>query len=388
MTQLGFLIISDITGYSAYLNESELEHARDSLTDLIKILIDHTRSPLILSKLEGDAVFSYAPAGNFLTGQTFLEMIEVTYVAFRKALDLMVLNTSCTCNACRNLPNLDLKFFAHYGEYSIQDFGDIQELVGPDVNLVHRLVKNAVVETTRLKAYAAYTQALIDALKMDDLADHLLSYSESFADVGEVRLYIQDLHGIWEDRKESLRVVVEPDEAIYSYEFVLPAPVPMVWDFITQPPYRNYYLGTDSQKISGKNEGRIGPGTVYVCAHGDQELVQTLLDYVPLETYTYRNADRNLPVFNVTVKLTAVEQGTKIQAFSGQPNRGWIIKALFKIIMPIISRRFMPKLVSSLREEIAKTMAEIEFGPTPSFELGSDSVAAAAKESLKENVKT
>ena len=157
MTQLGFLIISDISGYSAYLNESELEHARDSLTDLIKILIHHTRSPLVLSKLEGDAVFSYTPAGNFLTGQTFLELIEVTYVAFRKALDLMVLNTTCSCNACRNLPNLDLKIFAHYGEFSIQDFGDIKELVGPDVNLVHRLTKNKIVETTGLAAYAAYT---------------------------------------------------------------------------------------------------------------------------------------------------------------------------------------------------------------------------------------
>ena len=143
MAQQGFLIISDITGYSKYVNESELEHARDSLTALLNILIDHTQSPLVLSKLEGDAVFSYAPSGGFLQGQTLLDMIESTYASFRKALELMVINTSCTCNACRNLPNLDLKFFVHFGSFMIQKLGNYNELVGNDVNLgeCHRVLR-------------------------------------------------------------------------------------------------------------------------------------------------------------------------------------------------------------------------------------------------------
>ena len=74
MTQQGFLIISDITGYSKYVNESELEHARDSLTALLNLLIRHTQSPLVISKLEGDAVFSYAPKGGFLQGQSLLDI--------------------------------------------------------------------------------------------------------------------------------------------------------------------------------------------------------------------------------------------------------------------------------------------------------------------------
>jgi hypothetical protein len=161
MTPQGFLIISDITGYSKYVNESELEHARDSLTDLLNILIQHTQSPLVISKLEGDAVFSYAPAGGFLQGQSLLDMIETTYASFRKALELMVLNTTCPCNACRNLPNLDLKFFVHFGSYMTQKLGNFTELVGNDVNLVHRLAKNRIKAEMGFKAYAAFTQAVI-----------------------------------------------------------------------------------------------------------------------------------------------------------------------------------------------------------------------------------
>src|SRR3972149_1461425 len=104
MAEQGYLVISDISGYSRYIKESELEHARDSLAALLQLLIDHTRSPFAIAKLEGDAVFSYAPSNAFLQGQSLLEMMEGTYIAFRRALQLMIINTTCPCNACRNLP--------------------------------------------------------------------------------------------------------------------------------------------------------------------------------------------------------------------------------------------------------------------------------------------
>lgn len=56
MIQEGFFLITpDISGYSVYLHESELDHARDSLTDLLSILVEHSKSPLVISKLEEDA---------------------------------------------------------------------------------------------------------------------------------------------------------------------------------------------------------------------------------------------------------------------------------------------------------------------------------------------
>ncbi len=106
MEQRGFILIADITGYTAYLNASELEHAQGTLTDLLELLIEHTKQPLIISRLEGDAVISYGLEEGFLSGQTFMEIIENTYVDFRKAIELMVLNNSCQCNACANVSGL------------------------------------------------------------------------------------------------------------------------------------------------------------------------------------------------------------------------------------------------------------------------------------------
>ncbi len=218
MSQQGFLIISDITGYSKYVNELELEHARDSLAALLNILIDHTQSPLIISKLEGDAVFSYAPEGGFLQGQSLLDMIESTYASFRKALELMVLNTTCACKACRNLPNLDLKFFVHFGSFLIQKLGNFNELVGNDVNLVHRLAKNHIKEETGCKAYAAFTQSVMDVLGLPDFQNSLIPYRETFADVGEVQMYVHDMHTVWERLKDRVRIEVRPEDGDVRYQ--------------------------------------------------------------------------------------------------------------------------------------------------------------------------
>ena len=155
MEQHGFLLIADITGYTMYLSESELEHAHGTLTDLLEILVDHTRPPLQVSGLTGDAVLSYALDDGFVSSQTFLETIEDTYVAFRRAIELMVLNNTCQCNACANVSSLDLKFFIHHGSFVLQTVGDYEELVGSDVNLIHRLLKNKVTDELGFRAHTS-----------------------------------------------------------------------------------------------------------------------------------------------------------------------------------------------------------------------------------------
>jgi len=42
-THEGYLLIADITGYTRYLSESELEHAQETLTALLELLVENTR---------------------------------------------------------------------------------------------------------------------------------------------------------------------------------------------------------------------------------------------------------------------------------------------------------------------------------------------------------
>ena len=83
-TQSGFLLLADISGYTSFVTQTELEHAEEILTSLIEEIVGQTRAPLKVLELEGDAVFSYAPEGGFSGRQTLVDMIEQMYVAFAR----------------------------------------------------------------------------------------------------------------------------------------------------------------------------------------------------------------------------------------------------------------------------------------------------------------
>src|SRR5256886_7731692 len=121
MAQTGFLLIADITGYTMFLTRSELEHAQGILDALFKSIFAEIKAPIILSNLQGDAALTYLPDQNLPQRQFPLDAIERIYCSFSNTLGAMRLNTTCTCNACRNMNQLDLKFFLHHGAYATQE---------------------------------------------------------------------------------------------------------------------------------------------------------------------------------------------------------------------------------------------------------------------------
>ncbi|MBI4417939.1 MAG: hypothetical protein HY563_04115, partial [Ignavibacteriales bacterium] len=58
-TQQGYLLLADISGYTSFLTEAELDHAREIIADLLEVITARLRSLVTIAKLEGDAVFTY-----------------------------------------------------------------------------------------------------------------------------------------------------------------------------------------------------------------------------------------------------------------------------------------------------------------------------------------
>ncbi len=318
MPQDGYLVISDISGYSKYLHESELDHARDSLNDLLNLLVEHTRSPLRIVELEGDAVFSYAPAEEVTSAGILTGMVKDCYVAFRRALDLMVINTTCDCRACRLLPTLDLKFFVHYGSFARQKVVDHHKLVGNDVNLIHRLLKNSVSETTGLQAYAAYTESAVEQLRLDRAVEGLVSHAEIYEDVGEIGMCVKDMHGIWKQARDRNRLRITDPEADGVWEAEFSLPVEEMWRYVTDPVTRNIFSQSDWQELERRPDGEAGPGATYVCAHGDSKVLQTIVDWEPPRSYTIRTRLPFPVTCLYTTELVAEGEGTRLRMLSGQ----------------------------------------------------------------------
>src|SRR5204862_6129525 len=153
-------LIADISGYTGYLADVELDHAQDILADLIGAVVTALRPNFRLAKLEGDAAFTFMVAEK-IDGSMLLDTIERCYFGFRRRRRDVRQATSCDCNACVRIPDLDLKFVVDDGSAIQQKVAGRQELHGSDVIVVHRLLKSDVVERRRMGPYALISHARI-----------------------------------------------------------------------------------------------------------------------------------------------------------------------------------------------------------------------------------
>ena len=104
-TQHGYLIIADISGFTSYLAQVELEHAHEILTDMLETIVKEFKTLLTISKLEGDAVFAFVPETQIPDGERILELVENTYFArlisfFSNTLVSLIVSMSCEYLSC------------------------------------------------------------------------------------------------------------------------------------------------------------------------------------------------------------------------------------------------------------------------------------------------
>jgi hypothetical protein len=200
-TQTGYLLLADISGYTSFVAQTEIEHAGLALSYLLETIVENLDDLLTIAKLEGDAVFAYIEDEKLEDCKFLMELINDTYLAFRaKALSLHG-QATCPCRACQALPTLDLKFILHHGNFVLQQVAGIRDLLGTDVNLIHRLLKNGVSESTGWKGYALFTAQTLEHMQCSK--DSYFKRCETYEHLGDVNIYCMDLHVRYNEMKTS-----------------------------------------------------------------------------------------------------------------------------------------------------------------------------------------
>lgn len=199
--QTGYLLLADISGYTSFVAQTEIEHAGLALSYLLETIVERLDDLLTISKLEGDAVFAYIEADKLQECKLLLDLIDETYMAFRDKAKALHSQATCPCRACRALPTLDLKFILHHGDFVLQQVAGIRDLLGTDVNLIHRLLKNGVAESTGWKGYAVFTDQALE--QMHCSKDQYFKRCETYEHLGDVYIYCMDLHARYQTMKAS-----------------------------------------------------------------------------------------------------------------------------------------------------------------------------------------
>jgi Protein of unknown function (DUF2652) len=173
----GPLLLADISGYTGFLQTVTAAHRDDAFADgrvpdayglvssLLDGIIERVVPPFTLSKVEGDAVFAFASDEEDVPrGAALLDCLSACYASFRERLGGAMEIWTCRCMACSRVGGLDLKFVLHAGSYVVQSIAGGRELVGPEVVMAHRLLKNHAAELIGNPAYALITEAAASRL--------------------------------------------------------------------------------------------------------------------------------------------------------------------------------------------------------------------------------
>ena len=346
------LLIADISGYTEYLSTVEIDHAQDILADLIGTVVTSLRPGFRLAKLEGDAAFCFAPAAK-VDGSMLLDTIERCYFSFRRRRRDVGQATSCPCNACVRIPNLNLKFVAHRGIALRQKMAGREELLGSDVIVVHRLLKNDIVEKLNISAYAALTDKLVQAMDIDPAALDMREHAETYEHIGDVKLLVHDLERRWQEEDLRGRVRVDPANAAYEAEFTSSAAPQTVWEFITTPGRRLQWQGpggVSSVEEVVKPGGRRGTGAVNHCMHGVHATVEEVLDWRPFDYVTIRSKMPDVMgglKMVLTYELEPTPTGTVLHARIERPTQP-AERKLLENMGPMLASQFESGIVIML----------------------------------------
>lgn len=323
----GFFIIADISGYTAFLTGTESEHAQGIIEELIKLILSHIQAPFKLVKLQGDAILYYAPAEMFPEAEHLVEHIEACYYDFTSHIPKIQRLSNCQCRACASMQTLDLKFFVHYGEYMIQKVsGTAEDIAGPDVILLHRLLKNNVTEKMGLRGYALLTNACLEQIgKLSSLITHI----ETYEHIGDVPCAVYDLRTYEQNMRETQRVYLEPKDADYIYERILRTSPDLLWSFVIEPGRRKQWQAIKEVKNTPNSAGRTGVDAEFHCDHGAFTRVTRLLDWRPFHYMT-----------NISV-----------QSFHAMPWKGPPCQGIFEFIPVDAGRTKLSFRLRSLRRD-------------------------------------
>jgi len=189
-TDHGFLVLADVSGFTAFVTTTELEHGSEIIAALLDEVVARLSPPLEIQEIEGDAVFAIGGAASELPRTRLLDVLEEAFGAFKARQRAMQDAESCLCGACQRIWMLDLKMVVHHGPFLRHTVGGRSRVTGTAVILVHRLLKNGL---GRKGGYALLTEPVLRSLGIDGECAGLPAHVERYEHLGDVRCFVREL---------------------------------------------------------------------------------------------------------------------------------------------------------------------------------------------------
>ena len=292
------LFIPDISGYTQFVQTTEVEHSQHVIAELLEILIKANTQKLKLAEVEGDALFFYKD-GEVPSQEKLLAQIETMFTAFYSHLKLLERNRVCPCNACATAPNLQLKIIAHCGELQFITVQSKSKPFGQVVIEAHRLLKNSIFSDN----YVLLSENLANVIgipyhyksQLFDFSTNENTYDGKnikylFSEIDKEKLKLTSYETPYEVQfTSSPGLVIEKDYKIPAQELL---------EYITNYSYRHHWVkGVDEFEYNPDEVTRLG--TEHVCVIDGKRLnFTTVTKAVQSGRLVYGEYTTDIPVID------------------------------------------------------------------------------------------
>lgn len=333
------LFIPDISGYTSFVQSTEIEHSQHVIAELLEILIKANTQQLALAEVEGDALFFYKTSG-IPSQEKLLAQIETMHSAFYGHLKLLEKNRICPCNACALAPQLELKTIAHYGDIEFITVQGKKKPFGQSVIEIHRLLKNNIPSNN----YTLISKDLALELKMPlDYHSRLFNFNKHQENYDN-----QQLDFIYSEIDNDLLNILpfnSPKEVSFDHPPKLRKTISVhksanaMLELITNYKYRHQWIkGVDSFEYDVNEVTRLG--TEHVCViDGKHFNFQTVTKRTDPGVLIYGELTEDIPTADAVYQFYLIKPTSKVQC-EITVEIYWVAKSIFKkLAMNLIAKR-------------------------------------------------
>jgi hypothetical protein len=344
MATEGTFVLADIGGYTSFLTGVGIQHAKETTEHLLNRLIKSAGRQWKVANVMGDCVFFYSESQGKPT-ETY-KLVRSLHEEFQDAQLDIASGSTCRCGACDRTEDLSLKFVVHQGEFDVQNIGGRKELIGPDIIVATRLLKNSV----PVKEYVIATSAAAGVAEAAGVATQ--KASDELESIGPMEYSYVDLGPVRDAYRKSKEFHISRDQADMIVVGEVDAPAHVVWDAVSKLEKRKLWQVTISkmEHIQGEPDG---VGEIHSCVHGTAKFVHAT---IAIDDETMQHTERTWisppimkDIYFTMQPIPTSENTTRCE-----------MRAIFKPAIPVVSTLLRPIFVSKMKSDITKDMAGLK----------------------------
>lgn len=182
-----FFCVPDITGFTKFIATADINFTKNMIPALLRKLIDSNILKMKIGEIEGDAIFFYKK-GRLPSVGKVAEQCKNIYQTFSDFISSIEQNDPENYNLYLADSQLGLKIIIHYGHINTANIKGRIKLLGADVIIAHKLLKNGIEDYNYILLTEKYLSKIKDRQNLEQWFhwEKLRTGMETYEYLGEV----------------------------------------------------------------------------------------------------------------------------------------------------------------------------------------------------------